>query len=356
MTSILSRLLGFACAAAIAGSGFAEAQSLNNKNLTMIVGFESGGGVDVVARMFGKHLVKNLPPGATLAVQNQPGAAGLNALNSLYNVAKKDGTAFAYEVWNPISVLTKLPGIKFEYPKLTMIGALRAGSYVMFARNDIVPGGVHKASDIRMADALIYAGQQPSLQLDMYGRLGLDLFMKGRYRYVSGYRGANEIRLAMERDEANVTVHALQGYLTAIEPRYVKEGLFTPLWHFPRREPNGEWFSDPKLKTPSFVSAYRDAFNKEPDGPEWELLKLVSDLYSNVTHFIWAPPGVDPSIADQLRKAFDATASDPALQMEQESIFGLRYEPVPIKEAQRIVNGLDHVDPQIVGYLGNYMK
>src|SRR5258706_13448773 len=86
--------LGLACGLALfaarqdARAQGAEEAFYKGKTVKMIVGYGPGGGYDVYARMLAPHLSKVL--GATVVVENQPGAGGLNALDKLY-AAPPDG-------------------------------------------------------------------------------------------------------------------------------------------------------------------------------------------------------------------------------------------------------------------------
>jgi len=66
----------------------AEEAYYKGKTVKMIVGYGPGGGYDAYARMLAPHLSKAL--GATVVVENQPGAGGLTALNRIYT-APPDG-------------------------------------------------------------------------------------------------------------------------------------------------------------------------------------------------------------------------------------------------------------------------
>src|SRR5262249_28757712 len=54
----------------------------SGKTVRMIVGSGAGGGYDAFSRLIAPYLAKTL--GATVVVENQPGAGGLVALNRLY--------------------------------------------------------------------------------------------------------------------------------------------------------------------------------------------------------------------------------------------------------------------------------
>src|SRR3954452_24856346 len=71
-----------------ANTAEAERAYFTGKTVKMIVGYGPGGGYDAYARMIAPHLSKAL--GATVVVENQPGAGGLNALNRIFT-APPDG-------------------------------------------------------------------------------------------------------------------------------------------------------------------------------------------------------------------------------------------------------------------------
>src|SRR5215469_2480218 len=92
--ALRSLALGLACGlVALAAGHAARAQSAEEnyykgKTVKIIVGYGPGGGYDVYARMIAPSLGRAL--GATVVVENQPGAGGLNALDKIY-AAPPDG-------------------------------------------------------------------------------------------------------------------------------------------------------------------------------------------------------------------------------------------------------------------------
>ena len=65
-----------------------EQAFFSGKTVRFVVGFGPGGGYDSDARMLAPYLSKTL--GATVIVENRPGAGGLVALNGLY-ISPPDG-------------------------------------------------------------------------------------------------------------------------------------------------------------------------------------------------------------------------------------------------------------------------
>src|SRR5260370_11022731 len=60
------------------------------KRITLVVGFNPGGGIDTAGRLIAKHLGRFIPGNPGVTVQNMEGAAGVIAANYL-NRAAPDG-------------------------------------------------------------------------------------------------------------------------------------------------------------------------------------------------------------------------------------------------------------------------
>jgi tripartite-type tricarboxylate transporter receptor subunit TctC len=86
--------------AALAATAAASAQS--GKTLKIIVGFPAGGGTDAIARLLGERLKDEL--GATVVVENKPGAGGQLAAQAL-KAAPADGTTFFISHDHTITIL-----------------------------------------------------------------------------------------------------------------------------------------------------------------------------------------------------------------------------------------------------------
>lgn len=350
-------MLAVAAGLTLSSVGPATAQEFyRGKRLTVIVGLAAGGGIDATARMFTRHFAKHIEGAPNIVVQNMPGAAGATAMGYLGQRAPKDGTTIMFDSWMPLTQITRPTQIGFDYRTMTLIGALRGGTWIVFARKDAVAGGLSHPADIAKAQDLVYAGQQPALILDMHGRLSLNL-LKLRYKYVSGYPGATAIRLALERGEAHVTTHGLQGYRSGVEPTLVKNGTVMPLYYFQRRSLTGDYLVSPLVpEIPPFLDVYREVHGGRPSGTEWDALELITDLYGNASNFVWGPPGMDPAALPPLRKAFAAAMVDPEFLAEQEKTTGHRHEHVSAAEIQQIMARFGNVEPRLVEFFQKFMR
>src|SRR3954452_7976487 len=61
--------------------------------ISIYVASGPGGGFDAYARVLSAHLGRHVPGTPSIVIKNMPGAAGLVAMNYLYNSAPRDGSA-----------------------------------------------------------------------------------------------------------------------------------------------------------------------------------------------------------------------------------------------------------------------
>ena len=99
----VSRLLS-ACALVFAtllgGAARAEPEPFyKGKTISIVVGLEAGGTVDLFARVFAQVIQKHLKGQPVIVVQNMPGAGGLLATNYLAERAKPDGLTILWGPW-----------------------------------------------------------------------------------------------------------------------------------------------------------------------------------------------------------------------------------------------------------------
>jgi len=86
----------FGAAMLAAGGALADAveDSYKGKTITFVIGYPTGAGYDVYARLLGNHMTRYIPGQPRIVPQNMPGAGSLTAMNHVYNVAPQDGTVF----------------------------------------------------------------------------------------------------------------------------------------------------------------------------------------------------------------------------------------------------------------------
>src|SRR4029079_13555879 len=190
---------------ALITGGMAKADSVSDfykgRQVQIIVGYGTGGGYDLYARLVARHFGKYIPGSPNVIVQNMPGAGSLRPANHIYNVAAKDGTAFATFARSipMIGVLGGNSNVRFDPNKFTWLGSPTSAqddSYMLWVRKD--------ARVRTLADAMQPGGPELLLGGTAEGssdtavaqliRRTVGLNMK----VIGGYPDGNAINLAIE--------------------------------------------------------------------------------------------------------------------------------------------------------------
>ena len=287
---IWAGLLAGSAGAVVAPAGAAD---YTGKTINFIVGSAPGGGYDTYARVFAKHYGAHLPGKPVVAVQNMQTAGGLNAANTVYNLSPKDGTTivlFASSV--AMEPLLGNTLAKFDTAKFTWLGNIN---------RDAASCGAWKTTGVNSIEDAFKREVK-------FGGSGLGasttqhaLFMKNtlgaKLRVITGYGGTNDIKLAMQRGEADASCGLFVSSVLGPFGGDVQRGDLKIIVQFGRK-------NDP-------------AFNNAPN--IYDLLKTEEDklaadfvfLASEITRPVAAPPGVSADVAATLRRAFDETVADP---------------------------------------------
>src|SRR5262249_21421390 len=93
---LICAVLVFACTQA------GKAQDVIDRPVTIYVAGTAGGGIDLYARLVGRHIGGHIAGNPTVTVQVMPGAGGIRAANYLAEQAPRDGTAITTFAGGPI--------------------------------------------------------------------------------------------------------------------------------------------------------------------------------------------------------------------------------------------------------------
>src|SRR5262245_2956587 len=103
----------------------AQEDFYKGKTLTIIIGLGAGETYDLYARLLARHMSKYIPGEPVIVPSNKPGAGSLNAVNSVYNTAPKDGTVIGIgHRFVPLMPLLHMPGAQFDALKFNYIGSM----------------------------------------------------------------------------------------------------------------------------------------------------------------------------------------------------------------------------------------
>lgn len=271
-----------------------------SRPLTIVIGFTAGGGYDLYGRTLGRHIGQHLPGNPNVIVQNMPGAGSLKAINFLYNQAPKDGSTIGtFSRGIPMEPLMGNKEARFDPVKLNWIGSPSQETNVVFAWHTTP----FKTMDDLMKQEMIVASTGQGADTATFPLLLSDVF-KAKVKLVTGYPGAAETLLAVERGEVHGMGGLSWGYLKSSRPEWIKDHKINVILQFantPNQELKGVPMATDLVKT---------------DGDRQLLDMFVSRLV-----MAWpfaAPPEVPADRVQALRAAHDATVKDPVFLAEAE--------------------------------------
>jgi tripartite-type tricarboxylate transporter receptor subunit TctC len=187
----------FAAGIALPAAADDIADFYRGRRINFVIGFGTGGGYDIYARLLGRFLGEHIPGKPTIVVQNMPGAGSRRAANWLYAIAPKDGTVIAtIGQATPIDQALGAPGIQFDARDFNWIGNLVVVNNIMFV--SAASGAATVAEATRKTLTIGATGaSSPSV---LYPQVSNNL-LGPKFKVVDGYPGGGDINLAVERHE-----------------------------------------------------------------------------------------------------------------------------------------------------------
>ncbi|MDB5642484.1 MAG: hypothetical protein JWN07_1801 [Hyphomicrobiales bacterium] len=336
------------CASATAAA--AQTPFYQGKVLTLLINYGVGGNADTEARVYQRHLARHIAGKPDIIIQNAPGAGGFTAMNMLglgINI-KPDGLTAGYFTTSAIAPLIDDPALRVRMNDFAIIGGAR-GWNMVYARKDIVPGGLQKPEDFIKAKAIYLAGYSRASSHDTRLRLAMEIFGLP-YTVVTGFPGTAQINKAMLQNEVNLSGSSLPGYMTQVMPQLMQTGVGVPLFQYPVVGADGKPAGNPALEKfgmDSMDKVYERAFGKPPSGPKWDALLLMSDIATQMQRGLMLPKAAPPAAVDALRTAFDELRKDAAFIDDYKKVTSEEPDLVPGKDLLPLFERIDKVDPAI---------
>ncbi|MDB5650160.1 MAG: tripartite tricarboxylate transporter family receptor [Hyphomicrobiales bacterium] len=291
------RLIVLAFWAAFAAPSVASADPVadfyRGRTLSILVGFGPGGGYDLTARTLARYFGRHIPGEPNVVVRNVPGAAGLVLANSLYNLSPRDGTEIGtFNRTIPLDPMLDGTKSQFDAQKFSWIGSTSNEVSTCVAWHTAPVKTIQDA----MTTELVVAGTGPAADAVMYPRLMNDI-LGTKFKMVTGYQGAADSIMAMERGEAQSFCAWTWGSLTATHGDWLRNRTVNVLVQFGLR----------KHADHPEIPLVLDLAKTTKDRQALEL--MMSPLL--FARPFAAPPGIPQERLTALRKAFDATVRDP---------------------------------------------
>jgi tripartite-type tricarboxylate transporter receptor subunit TctC len=267
--------------------------SAGAQQTTIVVGYSPGATYDIYARTFARHLGKHLPGNPNVIVQNMAGAGSMRSANFVYNAAPKDGTTIGmFARGLAMQPLLDMTGVQYEPRKFNWIGSISSDVSLVLSWHTTP---FKTVDDLRKSE-MVVAGTGSGADSVIFPYI-LNGVLGTKMKIVTGYPGANDFLLAVERQEADGTAGVSWSGLNASRPEWIAEKKMNVIVQLGlKRNPE----MDPAPLVMDFAK----------DDSDRKVLELIF-ARQDMAYPIVAPPGTPPERVAVLRKAFEDVLKDP---------------------------------------------
>jgi len=302
----------------------AQTPFYQGKTITMVVSSTTGGTYDLWARVMARHIVKYIPGNPSIVVQNMPGAGNIIGANYVYGIAKPDGLTLG--AVNPALYFDQLvgrPEVKFDWAKFNWIGSPEKNDIVSYMRSD---APFKTVEDLRNAKEPPKCGSTGTGSTGHYIPRLLEETLGIKTQIVSGYPGAPDIELAIERGEVYCWSPLLATYFGR-EPyrRWHKSGYVRVLLQTGAKR-------DARLKDTPTLNELMQQYKTAEAGRR--LAKVILTA-ATLGRPIGATPGTPADRVKVLRDAYAKAIADPELLAEAAKQ-GWEVDPTKGEELQSL--------------------
>ena len=329
-TDAIGALFVSVFAAAPSSASAQEAANFyKGRQISWILSAGEGGGYSTYAKAFAPFFSAHIPGRPAIVVQNMPGAGGLRAMIHLASVANKDGTVIGLvHSGVPLAPLFGIQGATYDPRTIRWIGSLNKADAICVAW---ASSGIARASDL-MTKEFVVGGTGAGSQMEMYP-LMLNRLFGTRIKIVSGYKGGNEVYLAMERGEVHGRCGGGLASLNSTRP---------------------DWLPGRKVAIPIVFAMERVATLPDvmvagefaKDDRTRQMLRLILAPQA-MDRPILAPPGTPPERLTILRRAFHLAFGDPGFKAEAQKM-GLDIDEISGERIEAIITEAYAMPPDIV--------
>jgi hypothetical protein len=300
-----------------------------------------------------RYLPQHIPGKPTIVVRNMPGAGGVIGVDYVGRVAPPDGLTFVFSSGLAFNAAEKDPSLRVDLTKMPLI-AVGPQTKVVYVRADY-GGGIHQPADILTKSGFWVAGLSPDSGKDVGLRMEMDLLGLD-YNYLTGYPGGADIRLAIQRNEAQVSEEAMPAYRTSLEP-LVKRGDLTPIWYdVGDLEATGLSADVKGIPGTSFVDFYKAYGKNDTNSELYRTFLVANETGTDFLQLIMMPPGSPPEAVAALQQAFAALGDDPAFR--EDAMNTMQFVPhyAQGERVERLLSEVLKPDDEIVDFLHRYIE
>jgi hypothetical protein len=334
-------LLGLVAATSAAAAE--EPLSFRGKTITVIVGAPAGGGTDSSARVIATLIANHLPGRPAVIIRNVPGAQGITGMNYFVQQVAPDGlTVTMASTTQADPMLYRKPQSQYDPTTFPIVGGVGRGGTVLMIRKD-AEARLYARRETPVTMGALAGVPRSGMQMTAWGIAHLDW----NARWVLGYRGTNELMIALERGEIDMTTTAnlfqIQKLLDSGKLKIVSQaGTLQKGKHVPRPE-----FGD----APMFVDLMQGKL-QEP------LVQQAFEFWSSLTaldKWFALPPKTPELLVRAYRDAYQAAASGQDFAELGKKI-SEDLEPMAHDDVSLLINKLAATPPEAVATIGAMLR
>jgi tripartite-type tricarboxylate transporter receptor subunit TctC len=314
---------------ALAQSEASVADFYRGKAINVMIGHEAGTGYDFFGRALARHIGPHIPGSSSVVPQNMAGAGGMRAANWLYNVAARDGTVLA--IFAPETALKPIfgdPAANYRAERFTWIGNMDEGvaTCAVSARS-----GITSLDQLLTRDAVFGAtGVAAPTSKFVYALIN---FVGARIKVVQGYKGTNDLRIALGRGEIEGACGQSLSTLQTQWKAEIDSGSIRPLVQFGLQ----------KVPELAGVAHIYDYAKSAADHQVFDIVFGTHVLGRPVI----APPDIPADRVRALRTAFMRTMQDTQLSSELAKL-GLQVRPASGNDVEALVRRFASVPKHVI--------
>lgn len=291
---------GIAALLAAPASADPVTEFYTGKSMSLVISTGVGGGYDRNGRLVARHITRYIPGNPSIVPKNMPGGGNVLAMNYMYNVAPKDGSAIA-TVAQPVFLLQPLgrKGVRFDARKFGYLGSSNVNNTTIYAWHT---AGFSKIEEVFERELVLGAtgvGSGTAVFPIMMNKL-----LGTKFKLVMGYHTAPDVDLAVARGEVQARAGNNFESVMSSRPDWIKEKKIVFLLQFGLERDKG-WPDVPLLTDIAKTEEQRQVF------------KFYSSVIAIGRPFLTTPE-VPADRLQALQKAFDETHRDPQFIKEAE--------------------------------------
>jgi tripartite-type tricarboxylate transporter receptor subunit TctC len=317
--------------------------NFEGKTITMIIGPPPGGGTDAAGRLIAQFLGTYLPGKPTIIVQSMPGADGVVSTNYFIQHVKADGMTITMGSSTQADPVVYRGGLaKYDATTFAYIGGIGRGGSTVVIRKD-AEERLYDKSKPPVIMGTVAGVPRSGMQVTAWG---IDL-LGWNAKWVLGYPGTNELFIALERGEIDMTASSnLFQVEKMLQTGKVKiltqtgtlfEGKFLP-----RSE-----FGDVPVFPVQVEGKIKDPVQKQ--GYDYWFSLVVLDKW------LALPPGTPDPILQVYREAFTKMIKDQEFQ-ERGRRMSQDFEAHSGADVANLIKTLGQTTPAALEYIRAMLK